>query len=60
MTLHKDDVGFVISQIQLTTRAQIDNADKVKFEHIARSTKESCPVSKALLGTTITVDAQLT
>jgi len=59
VTLHKDDVGFIISKIELKTRAQIDNADQVKFEHIARSTKESCPVSKALLGTTITVDAQL-
>jgi osmotically inducible protein OsmC len=59
VTLGKDDVGFVISKIELTTRAQIEGADQVKFEHIARATKESCPVSKALLGTTVTLHAEL-
>jgi osmotically inducible protein OsmC len=59
VTLDKDDVGFAISKIELTTRVTLPNADAIKFEHIARSTKESCPVSKALLGTTITVDAKL-
>ena len=59
VTLNKDDVGFAISRIELTTRAQIENADAIKFEHIARSTKESCPVAKALLGTTITLNAEL-
>lgn len=57
--LDKDDVGFVISSIELTTKAQIEGADAIKFEHIARATKESCPVSKALLGTTITLHAEL-
>jgi osmotically inducible protein OsmC len=59
VTLDKDEVGFAITKIELTTRVTLPGADKVKFEHIARATKESCPVSKALLGTTITVDAQL-
>lgn len=59
VSLEKDDVGFSIAKIALTTRAQIENADPVKFEHIARSTKESCPVGKALLGVTTTLDAQL-
>jgi lipoyl-dependent peroxiredoxin len=59
VTLDKDDVGFAITKIELTTRVTAPNADPIKFEHIARSTKESCPVSKALLGTTITVDAEL-
>ncbi|MDB4986242.1 MAG: Peroxiredoxin OsmC [Myxococcaceae bacterium] len=59
VTLDKDDVGFAITKIELTTRVTLPNADATKFEYIARATKESCPVSKALLGTTITVDAQL-
>jgi osmotically inducible protein OsmC len=59
VTLAKDDVGFSITGISLKTRVQVENADPVKFEHIARSTKESCPVGKVLLGTTITLDAQL-
>jgi lipoyl-dependent peroxiredoxin len=59
VTLDKDEVGFAITKIELTTRAKIEGADQVKFEHIARATKESCPVSKALLGTTVTLHAEL-
>ncbi|MET0342317.1 MAG: OsmC family peroxiredoxin [Polyangiales bacterium] len=59
VTLGSDEVGFQISKIELVTRVSVAGIDPVKFEHVARSTKESCPVSKALLGTTITLDAQL-
>jgi osmotically inducible protein OsmC len=59
VSLEKDDVGFVITKIALTTQVQLTGVDPVKFEHIARATKESCPVSKALLGTTVTLDAKL-
>lgn len=59
VTLVADEVGFQISKIELFTKVSVSGIDAVKFDHIARSTKESCPVSKALLGTTITLDAQL-
>jgi osmotically inducible protein OsmC len=59
VTLVPDEVGFAISKVELKTRVQVSGIDPVKFEHVARSTKESCPVSKALLGTSITLDAQL-
>lgn len=59
VTLTRDDVGFAIGKIELTTRVQVEGIDAVKFDHIARATKESCPVSKALLGTTVTLDAKL-
>jgi osmotically inducible protein OsmC len=59
VTLAKDEVGFQISKIELITRVTLPGADAAKFEFIARSTKESCPVSKALLGVTITLDAAL-
>jgi osmotically inducible protein OsmC len=59
VSLGKDDVGFTISKIELHTKVSVSGIDPVKFDHIARSTKESCPVSKALLGTTVTLDAQL-
>ena len=59
VSLGRDEVGFMISKIELTTRVEATGIDAVKFEHVARSTKESCPVSKALLGTTVTLDAQL-
>lgn len=60
VTLAKDEVGFQITKIELKTRVTMPGADAAKFDFIARSTKESCPVSKALLGVTITLDAALT
>lgn len=59
VTLVADEVGFQISKIELFTKVSVAGIDPVKFDHIARSTKESCPVSKALIGTTVTLDAQL-
>ena len=59
VSLGKDDVGFTISKIELHTRVSVSGIDPIKFDHVARSTKESCPVSKALLGTTVTLDAKL-
>lgn len=59
VTLDKDEVGFQISKIELTTRVKAPGADPAKFDFIARSTKDSCPVSKALIGVTITLDAAL-
>jgi osmotically inducible protein OsmC len=59
VTLAKDEVGFQITKIELSTRVKLPGADAAKFDFIARSTKESCPVSKALLGVTITLDAAL-
>jgi osmotically inducible protein OsmC len=59
VTLQPEEVGFGISQIELTTRVRAKGAEPVKFEHIARSTKETCPLAKALLGTTIRLHASL-
>lgn len=59
VTLDKDEVGFAITKIELWTKAQVPGIDPVKFDHVARATKESCPVSKALLGTTVTLHAEL-
>jgi osmotically inducible protein OsmC len=59
VSLGKDEVGFAITQIELHTEVDAPGADAVKFEHIARDTKASCPVAKALLGVTVTLDAKL-
>ena len=59
VSFEKQTEGFAITKIELTTRVTLSGADQTKFEHIARATKESCPVSKALLGVTITIDAKL-
>jgi len=51
--------GFRIGGIQLTVRAEVEGLDAAGFEKAAQAAKDGCPVSKALAGTTITLDAAL-
>lgn len=51
--------GFSITKIDLTTEAEIPEIDEENFQEIARSAKENCPVSKALAGTEINLQANL-
>jgi osmotically inducible protein OsmC len=57
--LEKEGEGFKIAKIELTTTARVPGTDAAKFASIADETKKSCPVSKALTGTTITLKANL-
>jgi len=59
VTLDKDGAGFSITGIKLTTEVKAGGIDAAKFEEIAQATKKGCPVSKALAGTTITLEAKL-
>lgn len=49
--------GFAITGIALTVRGEVDGLDEAEFVKAAQAAKEGCPVSKALTGTTITLDA---
>jgi lipoyl-dependent peroxiredoxin len=51
--------GFRISEIALTVRAEVEGLDAAGFDKAAQAAKDGCPVSKALAGTTITLDAAL-
>ena len=51
--------GFRITGIKLTVRGKVDGLDASGFEKAAQAAKDNCPVSKALTGTTITLDAAL-
>lgn len=55
--LEKDGAGFTIQQIELTTNVAAKGLDAGKFKGIAEETKKSCPVSRALAGTKITLTA---
>ncbi len=55
----KDESGFAITKIELQTEADIDGIEDEKFQEIAEKVKKTCPVSKALAGTEIVVDAKL-
>ncbi|MHA6620279.1 OsmC family peroxiredoxin [Pseudonocardia sp. DLS-67] len=60
VTLSPDPAGgFRISEIALTVRAEVEGLDAAGFETAAQAAKDGCPVSKALTGTTITLDAAL-
>ncbi|WP_026421811.1 OsmC family peroxiredoxin [Actinokineospora inagensis] len=51
--------GFAILGIALTTRATVPGLDADTFTTLATTAKQICPVSAALTGTTITLDAAL-
>ena len=55
----KDRGGFMISGIKLTVRGRVDGLDAAGFEKAAQEAKAGCPVSKALAGVDITLDAAL-
>jgi len=51
--------GFRISTIALVVRGIVEGLDDAGFKKVADEAKASCPVSKALTGTSITLDAAL-
>jgi osmotically inducible protein OsmC len=59
VSLGKSTDGFAISEILLKTRAKVKSIDKKKFLEIAEATKKGCPVSKALTGTSIKLEAEI-
>jgi osmotically inducible protein OsmC len=53
------DGGFRLTGITLTVRGEVDGVDADGFAQAAQAAKAGCPVSKALTGVEITLDAQL-
>ena len=51
--------GFHLTGIRLTVRATVDGLDQDAFLRAANAAKAGCPVSKALTGVEITLDAAL-
>ena len=59
VTMEKTDDGPTITKIHLTTRAKVPNAEKEKFDELAKKAKEGCPISRLLKAAEISLDAQL-
>ena len=60
VTLRPDPAGGLrISGIVIRVRGQVDGLDEAGFVQAAEKAKQGCPVSKALTGTEITLDAAL-
>jgi osmotically inducible protein OsmC len=51
--------GFRLTGIALTVRGQVEGLDSAGFAEAAKNAKETCPVSKALTGVEISLDAAL-
>jgi osmotically inducible protein OsmC len=57
--LEKRPDGFVIPLIELETEASVPNLTPSDFEQQAQTAKKGCPVSKALAGVEIRLNAKL-
>ena len=53
------DHGFKLSGIKLTVRGEVSGIDAAGFVGAAEAAKATCPLSKALTGVEITLDAAL-
>ena len=59
VTLGQKDGGPHITKIKITVRGEVEGLDADAFQTAAQAAKVGCPVSKALAGTEITLDASL-
>ena len=57
--LEKVGDAFSITKIDLDTEAEIPGIDDATFQKHANDAKQNCPVSKALAGTEISLNAKL-
>jgi lipoyl-dependent peroxiredoxin len=57
--LEQLDEGFRITRIDLVTEGDVPGIDDARFRELAERAKATCPVSLALAGTEIAVDARL-
>lgn len=57
--LEQADSGFKIARIHLDTEAKVPGVDDKTFLEQAEAAKKNCPVSKALAGVEITLEAKL-
>jgi osmotically inducible protein OsmC len=59
VVLEQKDTGFEITLIELDTVGVVAGVDEAAFMALAEQAKASCPVSRALAGTQITLTARL-
>lgn len=59
VTLNKTAEGFSITEILLKTKGIVNEITREKFTETAEMTKQNCPVSRALKGTNIKLEAEL-
>jgi lipoyl-dependent peroxiredoxin len=57
--LEQLDQGFAITRIELHTVGEVPGIGAARFAQLAEQAKATCPVSRALAGTEITLEASL-
>ncbi len=57
--LEKTDQGFTITRIDLTCEGEVSGLNAEQFREYAETAKRDCPVSRALAGTQIEIQANL-
>jgi osmotically inducible protein OsmC len=57
--LEQRDSGFTLTQIELRTVGDVPGIDSERFSELAERAKATCPVSRALAGTEIVLEARL-
>ena len=55
----QDSGGFAITQVALETVGDVPGVDAARFTELAEQAKATCPVSRALAGTQVTLQARL-
>jgi osmotically inducible protein OsmC len=58
VTILPRDRGFMITKSHLVCEASVPGIDHTAFMHYANAAKAGCPVSRALSGTQITLEAK--
>lgn len=59
VSLEKGEAGFSISRIKLVSKARVPDIEMEEFSEVAQGAKKNCPVSKALTGVDIYLEAHL-
>lgn len=57
--LEKQEAGYTITEIRLRSRVKASDLQESQLQEIAKQTKDTCPVSRALTGVQIKVQATL-
>lgn len=59
VNLEETDTGFSVTEIRLRASGDVPGLDEERFVQLAEEAKRTCPISRALAGTAIRLEAQL-
>lgn len=59
VTIEKIDAGWTVTKIHLSAEADVPGIDPAEFQKVAEKAKQNCPISRALGGVAISLQASL-